>query len=111
MFMIDHLTSYHLVCLDFENPNGAPGVTWHMSNSQATGFSMQIKFGGGTSQGLESALYAATVIGSELALSRVDPEDGTIQWTYGFACSAYKENVFVEYRQGVGASNMIVATC
>jgi len=98
MFMIDHLKSYHLMCLDFNDPTGAPSVTWHMSNSQTSGFSMQIKFGGGTSKGLESALYAATVIGSDLALSRVDPADGTLHWTYGFACSAYKENVFVEYR-------------
>jgi len=98
MFMIDHLTSYHLVCLNFENLNDAPSVTWHVTNSQTSGFSMQIKFGGGSIKGLESALYAATVIGSDLAFSRVDPDDGTIQWTYGFACSAYLKNVFVEYR-------------
>ena len=98
MFMIDHLKSFHLVCLDFENLNDAPSVTWHVTNSQAKGFSMQIKYRGGSSKGLESVLYAATVIGSDLALSRVDPDDGTIQWTYGFACSAYVKNVFVEYR-------------
>jgi hypothetical protein len=72
---------------------------------------MQIKYGGGTGKGLESALYAVTVIGSDLSLSRVDPDDGRIQWTYGFACSAYLNNVFFEYRKGVGASNMMVATC
>ena len=109
--MIDHLTSYHLVCLDFKILNGAPSVTWHVTNSQTSGFSMQIKFGGGTRRGLESALYAGTVIGSDLALSRLDPSDGALQWTYGFSCSAFLQNVFVEYRQGVGASNMIVATC
>ena len=87
--MIDRLTSYHLVCLDFKTPTGPPSLTWHMLNSQTSAFRMQIKFGGGTSNGLESALYAGTVIGSDLALSRVDPIDGTIQWTYGFACSSY----------------------
>ena len=69
-----------------------------MTNSQTSAFSRQIKYGGGTSKGIESALYAGTVIGSDLALSRVDPSDGTIQWTYGFACSTYQKNVFIEYR-------------
>lgn len=50
---------------------------------------MQIKFGGGTGKGLESALYAGTVIGSGFVLSRVDTIDGTTQWSYGFACSTY----------------------
>ena len=87
--MIDHLKSYDLVCLDFKSRTGAPSLTWHMSNSQNSAFSMQIKFGGGSAKGLESALYAGTVIGSGLVLSRVDPVDGKMQWTYGFPCSTH----------------------
>ena len=87
--MIDRFTSYNLVCLDFKTPTAATSLTWHMSNLQTSSFSMQIKFGGGTGKGLETAIYAGTVIGSGLVLSRVDPIDGTMQWTYGFACSTY----------------------
>jgi hypothetical protein len=90
VFMIDRLTNYHIACLDFRNSAGPPILTWHMSNTQTSSFSMQIKFGGGTRRGIESALYAGTVIGTDMALSRLDPSDGTVQWTYGFACSIYQ---------------------
>jgi hypothetical protein len=63
MFMIDRLTKYHIVCLDSKNSAGAPILTWHLTNSQTSSFSMQIKFEGDTKRGLESALYAGTVIG------------------------------------------------
>jgi hypothetical protein len=73
---------------------------------------MQIVFGGGILNGLESIIYSSVIFSGTLHISRVKVSDGAIHWTYGFPCGSYQENVFITYRQNVSpAENMLLATC
>ena len=61
---------------------------------------MKITFGGNSASGTiaETVIYAATLVASNIMISRFGTMFGSVQWTFGFACSStLNDNILLAY--------------